>query len=485
MTVKILVIDDDPVQCRLLESQIKAQNFECFIARSGKQGIDILLSDEAKDYNVVLLDLGLPDIQGIDVLKEARPKNPSLPFVILTANGSVNTVVEAMQSGAVDFIVKPASPERLKVSISNAIKVKSLQSEIARLKKQVESRADFDDLIANSHTMAQTLKLARRAAQSNIPILIDGESGVGKEVMARAIQGGSNRAGKPFIAVNCGAMPDNLVESILFGHEKGAFTGATDRHIGKFQEAHGGTLFLDEIGELKLDIQVKLLRALQEGEIDRVGGSKPIKVDVRIISATNKDLYQLVEENTFREDLYYRLNVFQITLPPLRERREDIESLSYHFLQKFAAEEEKNVTSISDEAMQVLSNYHWPGNIRQLENMIFRAVVMAENDCLELSDFPKDVQNYQKKHPVIASTKDNNSDNFSNMVATIPNIPHIPLLDNKGHIKKLIDVETQLIEYAFKHYSGQMSEIARKLGIGRSTLYRRMRDLGMEFDEAG
>ena len=306
-----------------------------------------------------------------------------------TAHGSIETVVQAMRAGAIDFVVKPVGAERLQVSIKNAMRVDSLEDEIRRMRRRASGTLSFKDLATASPDMTRVIRLAERAAKSNIPVLIEGESGVGKEVLARAIQGSSDRKGKAFVTVNCGAIPDNLVESILFGHEKGAFTGATERHVGKFVEASGGTLFLDEIGELPLDAQVKLLRAIQEGEVDPVGAKKPVKVDIRLISATNKSLLDLVKGGGFREDLYYRLNVFPMTLPPLRARREDIPDLARSFLARFAAEEGKRVRGIAAEALSLLVRYDWPGNVRQLENALFRAVVLADGDELTLAEFPQ------------------------------------------------------------------------------------------------
>src|SRR5690349_5018203 len=283
-----------------------------------------------------------------------------------------------MHAGAVDFVIKPTSPERLEVSIKSALKIEALQGELARLNRKANGTLTFGDLIVRGEAMRRVIQLGHRAANSAIPVLIEGESGVGKELIARAIQGESERKTRPFITVNCGAIPENLVESILFGHEKGSFTGAVDKRIGKFQEADGGTLFLDEVGELPLDAQVKLLRALQEGEIDPVGSKKSVKVNFRLISATNRDMIQLVKEGKFREDLYYRLNVFPITVPPLRDRIGDVPELARYFLARFAAEEGKRVTSISADAMDMLVSYAWPGNVRQLENAVFRAVVLAD-----------------------------------------------------------------------------------------------------------
>jgi len=321
MTQTILIVDDDPVQRRLLEAAISRMGLTTLTAPGGGPALDLMFSPKGEQSSLVVLDLMMPDVDGIQVLSKLRAANQDLPVLVLTAKGGIDSAVEAMRAGASDFLVKPASPERIKVSISNALKLGVLSGEVTRLKKRQSNRLVFDDLIARSAGMRQVIRLGTRAAQSAIPILIEGESGVGKELIARAIQGCGDRAGKPFVTVNCGAIPENLIESILFGHEKGAFTGATDKHLGKFQEADGGTLFLDEIGELRLDMQVKLLRALQEGEIDPVGAKRPIKVDVRIISATNRDLNELTKDGKFREDLYYRLNVFPVHIPPLRERR--------------------------------------------------------------------------------------------------------------------------------------------------------------------
>jgi DNA-binding NtrC family response regulator len=338
--------------------------------------------------------------------------------------------------------------------------------------------------------MKQVIRLGQRAAQSNIPILIEGESGVGKELVARAIQGTSERSGKPFITVNCGAIPENLVESILFGHEKGSFTGASDKHLGKFQEADGGTLFLDEIGELRMDMQVKLLRALQEGEVDPVGGKRPVKVDVRIISATNRDLGELTREGLFREDLYYRLNVFPIHVPPLRQRREDVAVLARHFIARFAAEENKTVTGLSPEATDLIERYDWPGNVRQLENTIFRAVVLCDGSVLDVCDFPQiasalGVEASTRRHFIAPVSE-------PAFAAAAPIVPRaggfasstspyaLSATDAVGHMRRLEEMESEIIRMAISRYDGHMSEVARRLGIGRSTLYRKLKELGLE-----
>ena len=343
----------------------------------------------ARRIDAVVLDLVMPDLDGMGVLAKMREAGLSIPVIVQTAHGGIDNVVNAMRAGAADFVVKPVGAERLQVSLRNALATRALESELARIKHSRAGTLTFKDIVTKSARMHGVLRTAEKAAASNIPVLIEGQSGVGKELIARAIHGAGERRAKPFIAVNCGAIPDNLVELILFGHEKGAFTGATDRHTGKFVEAIGGTLFLDEVGELPLAAQVKLLRAIQEGEVEPVGAKKPVKVDVRIISATNRDLIADVKSGRFREDLFYRLHVYPITVPPLVERPEDIPELTRHFLARFAAEEGKRVPRISAEAVALLNGYRWPGNVRQLENAAFRAVVLAESDEVGVAEFPQ------------------------------------------------------------------------------------------------
>jgi DNA-binding NtrC family response regulator len=482
----ILIVDDDPVQRRLLEAAIQRMGLDTMTAPGGGPALDFLFSPKGEHVSLILLDLMMPDVDGIEVLNKLRAANREMPVIVLTAKGGIDSAVEAMRAGANDFLVKPASPERIKVSIGNALKLGVLSGEVTRLKKKQQNRLVFDDLIAKSPAMRQVIRLGTRAAQSNIPILIEGESGVGKELIARAIQGGSERAGKPFVTVNCAAIPENLIESILFGHEKGSFTGATDKHLGKFLEADGGTLFLDEIGDLKLDMQVKLLRALQEGEIDPVGGKRPVKVDVRIISATNRDLSELTKDGRFREDLYYRLNVFPVFVPPLRERREDVAALAQYFLTRFAAEENKQVAGFTPEVLELLDSYSWPGNVRQLENTVFRAVVLCDADTLDVIDFPQIASamglSPRERKPiasaVVPAQPGSRPAQAAPVQATSPYA--MSLVDTAGHMRRLEDIEAEVIRMAIVRYDGRMSEVARRLSIGRSTLYRKLKELGLE-----
>ncbi len=389
MSKRVLIVDDDPAQRRILEETIKRLGFETKSCASGDQALQLLESGDRDGIALMLLDLVMPGIDGMAVLERVARQNGMPPVIVQTAHGSIETAISAMRAGAVDFVVKPASPERLEVSIKSALKIEALSGEIIRIKKKVEGTLTFGDLVMSGEAIQRVITLGKRAAASNIPVLIEGESGVGKELIARAIQGESERAGRPFVTVNCGAIPENLVESILFGHERGSFTGAVEKRIGKFQEADGGTLFLDEIGELPLDAQVKLLRALQEGEIDPVGSKKPVKVNFRLLSATNRDMIQLVKDGAFREDLYYRMNVFPIFVPPLRERIERRARTRAPLRARIAAEEGKRVAGVSDHAMRMLQAYAWPGNVRQLENAVFRAVVLSDGPELSVSDFPQ------------------------------------------------------------------------------------------------
>lgn len=498
MVKSVLIVDDDPAQRRILEETIKRLGFEARTASSGEEALQLLEGSERTPVAVVLLDLIMSGLDGMAVLERLKGRPGSPPVIVQTAHGSIDAAINAMRAGAVDFVVKPASPERLEVSIRSALKIEALAGEISRIKKKVAGTLTFNDLIMRGDAMDRVIALGRRAAASNIPALIEGESGVGKELIARAIQGESERAGKPFIVVNCGAIPENLVESILFGHEKGSFTGAVDKRIGKFQEADGGTLFLDEIGELPLDAQVKLLRALQDGEIDPVGSKRSIKVNFRLISATNRDIIQLVRDGKFREDLYYRLNVFPIWVPPLRERLNDVPELARYFMTRFAAEEGKRVSTISDDAMRLIVSYPWPGNVRQLENAVFRAVVLSDTSELTVAEFPQiatHVTGFEAPIPaapapaakgplftgpallgaenIVPQTMDVRDDNGESALG-------IPAVNQGGDIRPLDEIEADMIRLALGRYRGHMTEVAKRLKIGRSTLYRKMQEYGLE-----
>jgi DNA-binding NtrC family response regulator len=485
MSQTVLIVDDDPVQRRLLEAMVQRFGYQAMIAEGGDAALALLSG--AQRIDCMVLDLVMPDLDGLGVLARMREAGMDIPVIVQTAHGGIDNVVSVMRAGATDFVVKPASPERLQVSLRNALATKALAGELQRLKRSRDGTLSIADVITRSDAMRPVLRAAEKAAASTIPVLIEGESGVGKELIARAIHGSGSRRAKPFVAVNCGAMPENLVESILFGHEKGAFTGATDKHTGKFIEADGGTLFLDEVGELPPAAQVKLLRALQEGEVEPVGGRKNIKVDVRIISATNRDLIADVKTGRFREDLFYRLHVFPISVPPLRQRIEDIPELARHFLARLSAEEGKRVHSIGAEALRLLTAYRWPGNVRQLENAIFRAVVLTDGEQIGVHEFPQvsaqvgpdavAAQPMIDPSPAIAATWPDVRETLNAAPLTMDTLR---LTDEQGEVRPLEDIEREAIRFAIAHYREQMSEVARRLKIGRSTLYRKLEGLGLD-----
>jgi DNA-binding NtrC family response regulator len=500
MSERILIVDDDPVQRRLLEAMVTRSGYEPVVVDGGDAAVRQLTGADGTKIDAVVLDLVMPDLDGLGVLARMRESGLSIPVIVQTAHGGIDNVVTAMRAGATDFVVKPVGAERLQVSLRNAIATSALQGEIARMKRSRAGTLTFRDIVTRSQRMHAVIRQAEKAAGSAIPVLIEGASGVGKELVARAIHGTGERRAKPFVAVNCGAIPDNLVESILFGHEKGAFTGATDRHVGKFVEATGGTLFLDEVGELPPAAQVKLLRAIQEGEVEPVGARKPVKVDVRLISATNRDLVADVKGGRFREDLFYRLHVYPVSVPALSERREDIPLLARHFLARFAAEEGKTIRALDPDAIALLTAYRWPGNVRQLENAIFRAVVLADGDEVGAAEFPQiaaqlgRVQGAEQDAPVDGMVHaavnhiDDDAlpviDGLAAMEGSIaPQQPStaamLSLLDTNGEVRTLDEVETEAIRFAIAHYRGQMSEVARRLQIGRSTLYRKLDALGL------
>jgi DNA-binding NtrC family response regulator len=516
MPERVLIVDDDPVQRRLLEAIVVRAGYEAVLAEGGDAAAALLTGAEGSRIDAVVLDLVMPDLDGLGVLAKIRAAGLTLPVIVQTAHGGIDNVIGAMRAGAADFVVKPVGAERLQVCLRNALAASALSGELNRIKRSRAGVLAFKDIITRSARMQAVLRTAEKAAASTIPVLIEGQSGVGKELIARAIHGSGERRAKPFIAVNCGAIPDNLVESILFGHEKGAFTGATERHVGKFVEADSGTLFLDEVGELPPAAQVKLLRAIQEGEVEPVGARKPLKVDVRLMSATNRDLIGDVKGGRFREDLFYRLHVFPITVPPLCERPEDVPELARHFLARFAAEEGKRIARLSGEALSLLTAYRWPGNVRQLENAVFRAVVLAEGEEIGLSEFPQIASQAAQAEPIAGEAgplalpaleigygeapplAEGTTPRAVSIIAPAaagsfqggpvhggavhagPVPPALGLLDDSGDVRPLEDLENEIIRFAIAHYRGQMSEVARRLQIGRSTLYRKLDHLGLE-----
>ncbi|MEJ5253327.1 MAG: sigma-54-dependent Fis family transcriptional regulator [Chthonomonadetes bacterium] len=373
----LLIVEDQQSHRRVLEAHF-SKHYQVLTAEHGQRALDIAAQ---QPIHLLLVDMILPGMNGLDVLRQVRELHPDVVAIVITAHPTIRTAVQAMKDGAFDYITKPIDLEQLEVLLEKASEQYRLKEENRRLREQLRSTYDLHGIVGRSAAMQEVYELIGKVSNSRATVLIRGESGTGKEMVAKAIHYSGNRAKAPFIAVSCAALPETLMESELFGHEKNAFTGATMQKPGRFELAHGGTLFLDEIAEVTPSVQVKLLRVLQERKFERLGGTKTIEVDVRLIAATNKDLEQMVQEGTFREDLYYRLQVIQIYLPPLRERKDDIPLLVEHFLQRYNEENDKHIQAVTPEAMELLMKYHWPGNVRELENAIERAVVLADPDA--------------------------------------------------------------------------------------------------------
>ena len=486
---RILVVDDHDSLRKGLVRALTNAGHDVEEAANGTAAIERLQDSQ---FDVVLTDLRMGGADGMDVLRTARSLQPNAAVILMTAFGSIHTAVEAMKIGAFDFVQKPFEIEEMELKIEKAIELRHLKYQVDYLRHTQQDIYDFDRIVGASGALQHVLSIVKKVARSNSTILIRGETGTGKELIAGAIHHNSLRASRAFVKVNCAALQENLLESELFGHEKGAFTSADKQRIGRFEQADGGTLFLDEVGELPMAAQVKLLRAIQEGEVEPVGGRKTVKVDVRIISATNRNLIDDVKSGRFREDLFYRLHVFPIAVPPLRERAEDIPDLVRHFLARIAAEEGKRVRAISGEALALLSRHRWPGNVRQLENAVFRAVVMAEGDSIGVDEFPQIAA--QTGGPMTAVPASEGFTEALHAPAMIdvppladfgvaPSSPSmhgtLALLDHHGDVRPLEEIEAEVIRFAIAHYRGQMSEVARRLQIGRSTLYRKLENLGL------
>jgi len=391
--VKSVLIVDDEVGTRESVKMILKNDYEVFLAKDAEEAF-LQIKEHSPD--VVLLDIILPDIDGLKVLEKVKESDPDLIVIMITATKTIKTAVEAMKLGAYDYVTKPFDIDELRLIISRSLSTQALEKEVKYLRKEIDKGFSIGNIIGKSKVMENIFKVVRLIADSKSTVLIMGESGTGKELISRAIHYNSNRKNFPFVTINCAAIPETLIESELFGHERGAFTNAIEKKLGRFEIAQHGTLFLDEIGELSLSTQAKILRFLEEKEFNRVGGSKTIKVDVRLITATNRDLNQLLKKGEFREDLYYRINVVPIVIPPLRERKEDIPMLLENFIKKFNAENNKNIKGISKEALELMMNYDWPGNVRELENLIERIIALTSNEYIQHNDLPFSLINIPK-----------------------------------------------------------------------------------------
>ncbi|MBN1351973.1 sigma-54-dependent Fis family transcriptional regulator [candidate division KSB1 bacterium] len=448
---KILVVDDDKNIAKMIEINLrKEKSYEVKTATSGEACLKIV-REELPD--LVLLDIQMPGIDGIETLKRIKEYEPRISVVMMSAHGTIEKAVKSMKLGAYDFIPKPFANDRLIITVKNSLRTSALQQEVAELRSELQNKYQFDNIIGQSGVMQEVFKSLKKVIDSNVTVMIQGESGTGKELIARAVHYHSKiRANKNFVAVNCSALPESLLESELFGHEKGAFTGATGRRIGKFEQANNGTIFLDEIALMSPATQAKVLRVLQEREFERVGGNDLVKVDVRFISATNRDLEEMIKKNEFREDLYYRISVFPIKLPPLRDRKEDIPLLAGFFVKKYNKQEGKHLTGIHPDALELLMAYHWPGNVRELENAIERAMVLASTDEITAKDLPAAIRSLGEK-------KIYESDNTLS-----------------SWIEKL---EEEALKQALLECEGNISQTAKKLGIGRATIYRKAKKYGL------
>jgi two-component system response regulator PilR (NtrC family) len=452
--MNILIIDDEEVLQDVLSSLIRREGHLVSQARTGEEGLDIL---EREDIDLVLLDMMLPGMQGVEVLRQIRLRDPDQVVVVITAYSSIEGAIEAMRDGAFHYIPKPFKNEEVLMTLRKGLEQRRLQSENRSLREQLRQRFGFEQIIGKSKPMQQVFDLIRLAAPAKSNILILGESGTGKELVAKAIHHHSRRAQGPFVTVNSGSMPPDLLESNLFGHVKGAFTGAISNKKGLFELANNGSIFFDEIGNIPQDTQAKLLRVIQEREFMRLGGVETIKVDVRIIAATNAELEALVRNGSFREDLYYRLNVITINLPPLRKRSEDIPLIARHFLMRFAAENEKPLREISPRAMELLIDYHWPGNVRELENALERAVVLSSGEILDVELLPMSV-----RQPAAAAA------------------PAAPLPTNGIAFKEAVSAyERQLIIKALKAAGGVQKRAAELLQVKPTTLHEMMKRLSI------
>jgi DNA-binding NtrC family response regulator len=474
----LLLIDDEPAQRRLVSAIGARAGWWVRGAADIETAQKMLADPQEPNFDAILLDLWFSGEEGAEAIRTIRMMRPGLPLLVLTAQTSVAAAVEAMRAGANDFLVKPLAPDRLLSALDAATDRRKAGGELRPLSEKISKPLGLEEIVGSAPQFRSALAVAAKAARARVPVLIEGESGTGKEIIAQAIHAASPRGRKPLHIVNCGAIPTNLVESVLFGHEKGAFTGAFDRHIGRFEDADGSTLFLDEVGELPLETQVKILRALECGEIQRLGSRITNTVDVRIIAATNRKLADEVATGDFREDLYYRLNVVHVAIPPLRDRITDLPALARHLLARIAEQPGMRHLSITDDALAVLMSYGWPGNVRQLQNALFRAAVLCDSDALTAADFP---------HIATEATYGRRQDDYhakrlngASQSAAMAHGPGVTLYEPDGHLRKLDEIEADVIRLAIGHYRGRMTEVARRLGIGRSTLYRKLGELGIE-----
>lgn len=451
MKTNVLVVDDDAAMCEMLEARLESRGFDVTTRLEPTEALDLV---ESRDFDVVVTDVNMKGTSGVDLCRRVLEKRPSLPVILITAFGTMETAISAIRAGAYDFLPKPFEIDQLALAIERAVEHSRLKDEVVRLRRAMADTQRFDEIVGASSKMLELYALLDKVAASDAPVLVTGESGTGKELVARALHRKGARSKGPFVAVNCAAMPEALLESELFGHVKGAFTDAKTSKTGLFVASNGGTIFLDEIGELPLGLQPKLLRALQEHKVRPVGGSAEIPFDARVVTATNRDLESMVEERTFREDLFFRINVIQIPLPPLRARGRDVLILAQHFLERIAARANKKIQGFSPDAAQKLMAYVWPGNVRELENGIERAVALASFDTIAVDDLPEKVRTYKSTQIVISGS-------------------------DPTELVSLEEMDRRYVARVVEAVAGNKSAAARILRIERKTLYRMLQRWGM------
>jgi two-component system response regulator HydG len=452
MKAKVLIVDDDTSMCELLAEGLGQQGYDVRWKASPHEALSEI---EQRAFDVVLTDINMRDMNGLELCQRATEAHPDLPVIVITGFGSMETAVQAIRAGAYDFITKPFDLDVVAIAIERAVKHGVLTREVQRLQRAVDESRRFDELLGASPAMKEVYDLLERVAESESTVLVSGESGTGKELVARALHRRSKRAAGPFVAINCAAMPEHLLESELFGHTKGAFTDARTARPGLFVQAKGGTIFLDEIGDMPLGLQPKLLRALQERSVRPVGGDHETLIDVRVVAASNRDLETAIEERKFREDLYYRINVIHVELPPLRARGADVLLLAQHYLEHFAAQSQKDVRSLDPEAAERLSAYAWPGNVRELANCLERAVALTRNDSIAAADLPEKIRNYRTSHVLVAAT-------------------------DPSELVPLEEVEKRYILRVLEAVGGNKTLAAQVLGLDRKTLYRKLDRYGAD-----
>ena len=445
----ILIVDDDRNHAEGSRDALELVGFRCDVATSGTEGISMLSS---RQYDLVLTDLVMDEVDGMQILRQAQQINPFVAVVVFTGHATIETAVEALKRGAVDYLVKPLNIEGLRVRVERALEHQELVRVNRKLEERLDKRFGYEGIIGNSESLRKVIELCRQIAETDVSVLITGENGTGKELIAQALHENSLRRNRPLVPLNCAALSPQLVESELFGHEKGAFTGANFQKKGRFEFSDRGTLFLDEVGDIPLETQVKLLRVLEDGQITRVGSNKPIKVDVRLISATNRDIETLIKDGSFREDLYYRLKVVTVHLPPLRERRQDIPLLLNHFISEFSQAHKKPVREIEREAVNILSSYAWPGNVRELKHVVENMVVVSQGPVLSVENLPDNIHQGEQRSS-----------------ADVHSLLGVPLKE----------VEEVLIKATLEQVGGNRQEAARILGIGERTMYRKLKEYGL------